>query len=66
MTKTVIRRVPINIIQELLKKDLTSVEKSIIISILKAQKYYPQITNKMYNSYLQIKEKYTYENNKEE
>jgi len=52
------RRIPKDKLLTLLEKDLTVYERGLVSSILRAQKYYPQITPRMYSSFWRVYDKY--------
>lgn len=52
------RRIPIDKLIKLSKKDLTIYEKGVVTSIIRAQQHYPQITPRMYSAFWKIYNRY--------
>ena len=54
------RRIPLKHIKQLLSLELDDYERRFVSTILKAQKEYPQITPRMYETFWGIYNKYFY------
>ena len=54
------RRIPLKNIKQLLSLELNDFERKFVTSVLRAQKEYPQITLRMYDSFCNIYSKHFY------
>lgn len=54
------RRIPLKNIKQLLSLELNDFERRFVTSVMKAQKEYPQVTTRMYDSFWNIYQKHFY------
>jgi hypothetical protein len=54
------RRIPLKNIKQLLSLELNDFERRFVTSVMRAQKEYPQITSRMYDSFWNIYQKHFY------